>query len=177
MTPNLKLLLITCSSKVTMSLDAWGWENWEFTEFLWGRDVVSVEKVITWEVSVKCCCLPSGRGQDKTYPRLLLHKQAGSGKKSTISFSHFLNVQKNIFQLYIPRDTLAIWTTLGNSVRQEMGITSWKVLNFVLKGKETVWKVRMLAVQLLIQRTPPAALMIFFFFRWCFAFMQAKCRF
>lgn len=128
-----------------------------------GADVVSVEKVITGKVSVKCCCLPSGRGQDKTYPRLLLHKQAGSGKKSTISFSHFLNVQKNIFQLYIPRDTLAIWTTLGNSVRQEMGITSWKVLNFVLKGKETVWKVRMLAVQLLIQRTPPAALMIFFF--------------
>lgn len=30
--------------------------------------------------------------------------------------------------------TLAIWTTLGNSVRQEMGMTSWYVRHLVLGG-------------------------------------------
>lgn len=31
--------------------------------------------------------------------------------------------------------TFAIWTTLGNSVRQEMGMTSWYVRHLVLGGE------------------------------------------
>lgn len=31
--------------------------------------------------------------------------------------------------------TFAIWTTLGNSVRQEMGMTSWCVRHLVLGGE------------------------------------------
>ena len=66
-----------------------------------GGDVVSVEKVITGKVSVKCCCLPSGRGQDKTYPHLLLHKQAGSEKKYNQLFSFFFKHTAKYFWLHI----------------------------------------------------------------------------
>lgn len=38
------------------------------------------------------------------------------------------------------RLTLAIWTTLGNSVRQEMGITSWWVFSlFLVRSQNNQW--------------------------------------
>lgn len=39
-------------------------------------------------------------------------------------------------QFFSAQPTFAIWTTLGNSVRQEIGITSWWVLNFDLDLKD-----------------------------------------
>lgn len=80
-------------------------------------------------------CLLLGRGRDKTCPHLPLHKLAVDKKVHLVLL--IVNIDwYAVVPVYPLCGTLAIWTTLGNSVRQEMGITSWCVFSFVLKDKE-----------------------------------------
>jgi len=81
--------------------------------------------------------LPWGTERGKIDPRSLLHKQAvwdGKEKEHACGITAQTSEGKIVRgKMKLRSLTLAICTTLGNSVRQEMGMTSWWVLNLVLK--------------------------------------------
>lgn len=157
------MLLITCSSKVTMSLDAWGWEKIEFL-------VVSVlwDGKKTWQ---RDYCLPSGRGQGKTYPHLLLHKQAANQKvhSALSNYMHrdvLLHCNDNKCSPWPSEPRWGIqWGRKWESHHDRFCVLCWKANS--MKSQTVLCSVS----------NPQPSSWFYGFFLWCFASKQVSCQF